>query len=639
MVARLVDYRSDFEGPIMKYWGQWHFRYAFAIVCVILGILLRIAITQWVGPGLPLFITIYPAIMFSALYGGIWPGIVTTLVAGFIMDYWFVPPFGILKYAHRVDLVSLVLFVSMGVFMCIIGGIVRNMRFYLEWMVRERTREIQEKHELLQLSQHAAHIGVFEWNVKTNVHTWSPELEMMYGLEVGQFGKTLAAWELLVYPQDRKAAIALVSRALQTGQLVEGEWRILWPDGSIRWILGRFKCFKDASGKPLRLMGVNIDITERKKTMEALQESEERFRYLVENVQDYAIFLLDPQGFVVTWNGGAQRLKGYSEEEIKGKHFSLFYLPENRRECEQELNIAATEGHFSSEGWRLRKDGSRFWASVTITALRNNVGVLHGFTKLVRDITEHKKAEDKLRTLANDLASSNKELESFSYSVSHDLRAPLQTLKGFSRILFEGYSEKLGTEGQDFLRKIFTSTEKMSELIDALLSLSKISYQEISPRRISLSAIAQEVVNELRQAELIKNIEVNVAENVVAYGDPHLLRIALSNLIGNACKFSSKNPGARIEFGEMQKEGKKLYYVHDTGAGFDMKFVDKLFEPFKRLHSAREFSGTGIGLATVRRVIEKHGGSIWAESEVGKGATFYFTLPDGLQAKFPKSVS
>jgi PAS domain S-box-containing protein len=611
----------------MNILDHWYFRYLFTLICVGLGFLIYIILTRFVGPGLPPFITFYPAIIIAALIGGLWPGIVATLTAALVADYWVIPPRGILIYDSSVVLLSLMLFMIMGTFMSIISGLFRHMRLHLEQMVNERTKETREKHQLLQLSQQAAHIGVFEWNVQTNVHTWSPELEKMYGLEIGQFGNTLEAWKLLLYPQDRQAAVALVNRAFATGQSVEGEWRVVWPDGSIRWIQGRFQCFNDASGKPLRLTGVNIDITDRKIISEALQESEERFRFLVENVQDYAIFMLDPQGFIVTWNGGAQRLKGYSAEEIKGKHFSTFYLPEDRGVCEQELAIAAKEGHFSCEGWRARKDGSRFWASITITALRKKCGILHGFTKLVRDITERKKNEDSLRTLANNLAFSNKELESFSYSISHDLRAPLHTMKGFSSILLEDYSDKLDTEGQNFLKRIIRSAEKMSDLIDDLLSLSKISRQEISPLEINLSVIARDFINELCQTEPLNKIEVSIAENVIAYGDPHLMRIALSNLIGNACKFSSKTPNARIQFGQMEKEGKKIYYLRDNGAGFDMKFADKIFEPFKRFHSVSEFSGTGIGLATVRRVIEKHGGTIWAESEVGKGATFYFTLP------------
>ena len=611
----------------MNILDQWYFRYLVTLICVGLGFLIYIILTGFVGPGLPPFITFYPAIIIAALIGGFWPGIIAILTAALVADFWIIPPRGIFYYDSPVVFLNMMLFMIMGTFMSIISGLLRQMRLHLEQMVNERTKETREKHLLLQLSQQAAHIGVFEWNVQLNVLNWSPELEKMYGLDIGQFGKTLAAWEQLVYPQDRKAAVALVNRAFETGQSVEGEWRVVWPDGSIRWILGRFQCFKDVSGKPLHLTGVNIDITDRKIISEALQESEERFRFLVENVQDYAIFMLDPQGFIVTWNRGAQRLKGYSAEEIKGKHFSTFYLPQDRGLCEQELAIAAKEGHYSCEGWRVRKDGSRFWASLTITALRNKSGILQGFTKLVRDITDRKKNEDNLRTLANNLALSNKELESFSYSISHDLRAPLHTMKGFSSILLEDYSDSLDTEGQNFLKRIIRSTEKMSELIDDLLSLSKISREEITPLEINLSVITRDLINELCQTEPFNNIEVSISENVMAFGDPRLMRIALSNLIGNACKFSSKTPNARIQFGQMEDGGRKIYYVRDNGAGFDMRFADKLFEPFKRFHSVSEFSGTGIGLAIVRRVIEKHGGTIWAESEVGKGSSFYFTLP------------
>lgn len=478
--------------------SRWYVRYGLAVVSVGLGYLLRTTLTQWAGQGLPLFVTFYPAVMITALVGGMWPGIVASLTTVVVVDYWFIPPLGIFNTEAPIDIISLVLFMSMGVFMSIIGELYKRMPDRLKALVNERTRE--------------------------------------------------------------------------------------------------------------------------------LQESEEKFRFLVENVQDYAIFMLDPKGYVTTWNLGAERLKGYNAKEIIGKHFSSFFLPENDEDARSELTIAAKDGHCIDEGWRVRKDGSRFWASVTITALRDKNSTILGYTKLVRDITDRKHLEEQLEKRANELASSNKELEAFSYSISHDLRAPLIAMKGFTNILIEDYSNNMDTDAQDFLRRIVNSADKMSELIDDMLNLSKVSRMEMSLQEINLSAITETVINELRQAEPTNNIEVTITENLEAHGDARLIYIALSNLISNAWKYSSKTPSARIEIGEMEKCGQKIYYLRDNGAGFDMKFAAKLFVPFMRLHSDREFPGTGIGLAIVKRVIEKHAGKIWAESEPGRGATFYFTL-------------
>jgi light-regulated signal transduction histidine kinase (bacteriophytochrome) len=191
----------------------------------------------------------------------------------------------------------------------------------------------------------------------------------------------------------------------------------------------------------------------------------------------------------------------------------------------------------------------------------------------------------------------------------------------------EDYSEKLDAEGENYLGRILSSAEKMSALIDDMLRLAKISRQEMSLKEIDLTAIAWSIINDLIQDESTRKVEVVIAENLKINGDERLMNIALSNIIGNAWKYSSKVANPRIEFGMTQKDGKKIYYVRDNGAGFDMKYAEKLFTPFQRLHSDREFSGTGIGLPIVKRVIERHGGQIWATGEPGHGATIYFSLP------------
>jgi len=243
-----------------------------------------------------------------------------------------------------------------------------------------------------------------------------------------------------------------------------------------------------------------------------------------------------------------------------------------------------------------------------------------------RNITARKIAEDELRLRTAELEASNKELEAFSYSVSHDLRAPLRSITGFSNVLLEDYNDELDKEGKSYLKKISDSGELMGQLMDDLLKLSRVTRSDLNYQRVSLTDIAQKVVDDLRSAEPKRKVQVTIAPDLVAFGDRNLLYMVLENLIGNAWKYSSKTSEPRIEMGTLEHNGKRAYFVRDNGVGFDMTYADKLFKPFQRLHRASEFSGTGIGLATVQRIIRRHGGEVWAESKVGEGATFYFTL-------------
>jgi len=380
-------------------------------------------------------------------------------------------------------------------------------------------------------------------------------------------------------------------------------------------------------GKDARLV-VAADITEQKKAIDALRKSEEMFRLIVSNVRDYAIIVLDPGGHVISWNGGAQRIKGYAAGEILGQHFSVFYPPEDlvAGKPDVELKTAKERGRFEDESWRVRRDGSRFWANVVVTPLTDDIGLLHGFVKITRDITERKRAEQEILRRSMELETANKELETFSYSVSHDLRAPLRGIEGFSQALQEDYEQQLDSTARDYLRRIRDATHRMGKLIDDLLNLARVTRAEIHRESIDLSRLANEVVQELQANEPQRAVALKIAEGLATDGDARLVRVALQNLIGNAWKFTSKRERAEIEFGEKTANGNRTYFVRDNGAGFDPSYASRLFGPFQRLHAANEFPGTGIGLATVQRIVHRHGGAVWAEGFVNRGATIYFTL-------------
>jgi PAS domain S-box-containing protein len=396
-----------------------------------------------------------------------------------------------------------------------------------------------------------------------------------------------------------------------------------------------------------QLRNVNANLEQRvEQRASALRESEERLRLLFEAVKDYAIYMLDPNGRVLTWNAGAERLKGYSSEEIIGCDYSCFYIPEALASGKprHDLEVAKSKGKFEQEGLRVRKDGSTFWAYKTITPMYTENGVLRGFSVIARDITERKKTEDEIRNLNQqleqrvhertaELEASNKELEAFTYSVSHDLRAPLRHIAGFSKMLVDEAGDSLKPEARHFLQRIQEGTNRMGALVDDLLSLTRIGRHEIRVQVTGIESIVGDVINELRPDIEDRTIEWKIGRLPFVEADPSLLKVVFQNLLSNAVKYTRPRAKAVIEIGTDQIDGQQVIYVRDNGVGFNMKYADKLFGVFQRLHRAEDFEGTGVGLATVQRIIQKHGGRIWVEAELDKGATFYLTVGNAKQEK------
>ncbi len=245
-----------------------------------------------------------------------------------------------------------------------------------------------------------------------------------------------------------------------------------------------------------------------------------------------------------------------------------------------------------------------------------------------QDVTERRRTEDALKT-------ANSDLEAFSYSVAHDLRAPLRGMSGFAQVLLDTYGDKFDAEGTDWLREILLNARKMGALIDALLSLGRVTRTELHAERVDLTALAGAVLVRLSRADPSRTVEITIAPDLTADLDPHLAHVLFENLLENAWKFSGRTTAARIEIGASDAHGERTFFVRDNGAGFDMAFAQKLFAPFQRLHTVREFPGTGIGLATAQRIVHRHGGHIWAEGSVGHGATIFFTLPGGATGDSP----
>jgi len=420
---------------------------------------------------------------------------------------------------------------------------------------------------------------------------------------------------------------------------------------------------RDIEGNVVAMVEVTKDITERKemeqqlknyaenleklveeRTLE-LRESEERYRGLYDSSID-GIASTKMDGNIIECNQAFSDMFGYSKEEIKKMNYLEFIPGKWRDIVARIINEQILPRGFSDvleiEG--CKKDGIIFPASARLWVINDINGNSIGMWALIRDITERKKLEGKLKSYTEklkrldeeraeelkrktvQLEALNKELESFSYSVSHDLRAPLRSIDGFSKALLDDYAEILDDEGKHYLNRVRKATQRMAELIDELLALSRVTRSEMRREKIDLSEIAQEISLELQESQPKRLVDFIIEPGLVADGDSRLLRAVLENLLINAWKFTGKKHKAQIEFGVTWKGVNRVFFVQDNGAGFNMEYSNKLFGAFQRLHSPDEFPGIGVGLATVKRIINRHGGRVWAEGEVDKGATFYFTL-------------
>lgn len=383
-----------------------------------------------------------------------------------------------------------------------------------------------------------------------------------------------------------------------------------------------------------------FDISEQKQAQDELQRHRNHLEELVaertEMIRQQAriidqihdsVVSTDLDGFITSWNHGAERLFGFKADEAIGKHISFVYPEQDRKFLlEGAIKQLQEKGDYETEVRILRKNGRLFHTHLSLSLLYDDQGDPSGMIGYSLDITARKQAEDVAKRKEQDLLASNRELEAFSYSVSHDLRAPLRTIDGFSKILLEDYGDVLDNDGKQYLQRIGTGTERMSQLIDDLLHLSRLTRREFHPTMVNLSILAQEISERLQKTNPDYRAEISIQPGLEVEGDKGLLEIALENLLENAWKYSSKTERPQIEFGLLKQAEQDTYYVRDNGAGFNMEYAHKLFDPFQRLHGKDDFPGTGLGLAIVQRIIHRHGGRIWAEAATGKGACFYFTL-------------
>ncbi|WPO78918.1 PAS domain S-box protein [Flavobacterium sp. KACC 22761] len=474
-------------------------------------------------------------------------------------------------------------------------------------------------------------------------------------------------WKSMIHPDDFDENMRVWSHSLATGEIYKCDVRIKRYDGIYRWhtVIGE-PVFNDEN-KIIKWVGAFTDIhtekaftneleqqvTARTKELslmnESLQKSEERYHLMVEEVQDYAILYLNHEGIVENWNLGAQKIKGYKAEEIIGKNFSQFYTESDRKNNlpQKLLNLAIEKGKSSHEGWRVRKDKTLFWANVTLTAIHNKNNQIIGFSKMTHDLTEKKSADDKLKMNALELEHKNVELEkmnqelqSFAYISSHDLQEPLRKIQTFATQIMEKESENLSDYGKDKFKRMQNAAQRMQTLINDLLSYSRTNIQERVFEKIDLGKIVAEVIEDLKEEIEQKNAKIESLENCEANIIPFQFRQLLYNLVSNSLKFSNREKPIVIKINSEIAKGSDLkneklvpenYYCHirieDNGIGFEQQYSSKIFEVFQRLHGKLEYTGTGIGLAIVKKIVDNHNGIITAMGELNKGAIFDIYIP------------
>lgn len=551
-------------------------------------------------------------------------------------------------------------------------------RDHLEELVAERTAQLAKHQQLLDETSRITRAGGWEWFVRKDELSWTEVVHEIH--EVGPGYEPSVEDGVGFYaPEARPVIRQALEETLRSGQPFDLELPLVTAKGRRLWVRAIGRAHVE-NGEVVRISGVLQDVDARKRDEEdlrrhrshleelvadrtreleqsrarlveaqaVLRESEDRLSRIVSEAP-FPIGLYADDGEIVLVNRAWCRITGYSPEELRtvAEWAARAYGP--RKDAAQadiesrfDLRESIREGEFAI---RTKDGGQRFWdfSSAPVGRLPDGRRLV---TTMAMDVTERRRAEEELwayrehleelvRARTVELENVVRELESFSYSVSHDLRAPLRAMDGYSAVLLEDHAGLLDEEGRHYLERIRKAAGRMGHLIDGLLNLARISRRELVGTPVDLTALSRSVAAELRALEPERDAKVTVADGMTAEGDPRLLHVVLQNLIGNAWKFTSTRPAAVVQVGYEERGGETVFFVRDNGVGFDMAYAQKLFTPFQRLHGIDEFPGTGIGLATVQRIVARHGGRVWAESAPGAGTTLFLTLRPGPRAGAP----
>jgi PAS domain S-box-containing protein len=489
----------------------------------------------------------------------------------------------------------------------------------------------------LDLAARAAKIGIWDYDIPSDCVSWDARMFELHGYPGQEFSLTYDQWLSHLHPDDRKQMDLLSQEVLRGEKEYDTEIRIIWPDGSIHWLKANGQVFYDKDGNPVRMVGVNYDITETKKTLTRLLESEDRFSKAFHGSPVGQLITQYPQGTIVDVNEAYCRIVGYTRDELINRIplvVGMWADPEDRNELFRRVE---EEGHVKDAEFNfLTKSGNILTLMISVEMIQ--ISGIPCLITIGNDITERKKTEQLIHDLnmkleqrvqerTYQLENANKDLESFSYTVSHDLRAPLRHINGFISLLNDRYAESIPDQGRHYLDSITDAANHMGVLIDDLLQFSRTGRREMQKSTLDMNQLVNEVIESMKTETSGRKITWEVEKLPAVQGDITLIRQVWANLLSNAIKFTKIRGKAEIRIGSRSEKHETVFYVKDNGAGFDMRYYGKLFGVFQRLHSMKEFEGTGIGLANVKKIVSKHGGRTWAESVLNEGAVFYFSLP------------
>jgi PAS domain S-box-containing protein len=502
----------------------------------------------------------------------------------------------------------------------------------------DATGTARRAHELALLVDNLRDYAILLLDAEGTILTWNAGAERLKGYApeeiIGRSFTTFYTDE----DRERDHPRNVLAAARADGRYEEEGWRVR-KDGTRFWahilvtaiyedgaITGFGKVTRDLTARRLAEQRLRDNAAD----LAAANVELEQFRRLVLGVRDYAIFLLDPGGHITTWNAGAEHAKGYTAEEIVGRHFSVFYTDADRARDHpaDELRLASETGSYEEEGWRVRRDGTRFWASVVITALRDDDGTLVGYAKVTRDLSERRAADEALRESHERLAQTNQELDRFASVAAHDLQEPLRTIAGFSGLLRERHAAELSDGARRYVDFISSGVDRMTRLVDGLLGYARAAQPSGPAGDTALADAVAAVLAELGATIEARGAQVAVTVDPAAHvrAEARDVEAVLRNLLSNAVKFSAED-APRVTVVAEPVDGSIRVVVTDNGIGIDPVFRPRLFVPFQRLHSASDYQGTGLGLAIAQRVVERNGGAIGVDSTVGEGSRFWFTLP------------
>jgi PAS domain S-box-containing protein len=445
-------------------------------------------------------------------------------------------------------------------------------------------------------------------------------------------------------PQDQASRVPerLLGEAAKNGRASHEGWRVR-KDGTLFWGFTVITALHDDDETVIGFSKITRDLSHVKKAeelqkeyikqLEDLRRSEERYHRMIDEVKDYAILMLDIEGTILDWNQGAEKIKGYTAAEAIGQNFRIFYQPEDRAERlpERLLHEAATTGRASHEGYRVRKDGTHFWGNTVITALHNMEGDVIAYSKVTRDLTDKKIADDRIKQYAAQLEQKNQELEEFAYIASHDLKEPLRKIVAFGDLLQNNCRNAVDEKAGTYIDRMQDAAGRMMSLIEDLLQFSRIGKEDQALQPTDLNKVLDQVLQNLEAAINSRNAIIQREPLPTIMARPHQMGQLLQNLVSNALKFNEQEqPIICVENSVIEHESGEAHckiLVKDNGIGFEPEHSTRIFEAFYRLHGRSQYAGSGIGLAICKKIVELHHGTISATSEHGKGATFTIILP------------